>query len=321
LNTATSLSISASRQARGYTIALTGTVIWSTTAIFIRYLTVQQAFPPLLLAAWRDLLACLTIMLGIAIFSRKLLRLQAGQTRFIILYGGILASFNALWTTSVALNGAAVSTVLVYSSAAFTALIAWRFFKEILNLTKTIAILLAIGGCVLVAGAYNPSAWQSNTLGVITGLLSGLAMTAYSLAGKESARRGISSWTAVGYSFGVAAIFLFAANVIFPTGTTRSLLPDLDTPGWVAFVLLAMGPTVGGYGLYTLSMSYLPASIVNLIATLEPSMTAGLAYIFLSERLTLEQIIGSLLILGGVVFLRLRERNNRPQAQPHGVAD
>ena len=318
---APSLTASAARQARGYTIAVSGTIIWSTTAIFIRYLTSEQAFPPLLLAAWRDLLACLTILAGIFLLRRGMLRLPEGQVRFILLYGAILASFNALWTTSVALNGAAVSTVLVYSSAAFTALIAWRLWKESLNLSKSIAILLSLGGCVLVAGAHELSAWQSNTLGVITGLLSGLAMTAYSLAGKESARRGIPAWTAVGYSFGAAALFLFAANLLFPVSASRSLLPVLDASGWTAFILLAMGPTVGGYGLYTLSMSYLPASIVNLIATLEPSLTAAQAYIFLGERLTLAQISGSLMILAGVVFLRLRERNNRAQAQPAGIAD
>ena len=72
--------------------------------------------------------------------------------------------------------------------------------------------------------------------------------------------------------------------------------------------LLAVGPTLGGYGLYTVSLTHLPAATANLIATLEPAMTAGLAFLFLGERLTLPQFLGGSLVLTGVLLLRLSER-------------
>jgi len=67
----------------------------------------------------------------------------------------IIEVFNALWTTSVAYNGAAVATVLVYSSAAFTAVIGWRLFSESLGVVKIIVVVLSIVGCILVSGAYD----------------------------------------------------------------------------------------------------------------------------------------------------------------------
>jgi drug/metabolite transporter (DMT)-like permease len=72
-------------------------------------------------------------------------------------------------------------------------------------------------------------------------------------------------------------------------------------------ILLGIGPTIGGYGLYTVSLTYLPASVANLVATLEPSMTAVLAYLFLGERLTSPQLFGSALVITGVIILRLNE--------------
>jgi len=51
----------------------------------------------------------------------------------------------------------------------------------------------------------------------------------------------------------------------------------------------------------------LPSSIANLIVTLEPAFTAVTAYLLLGERLTTTQIIGSIITLAGVVFLRLFE--------------
>ena len=72
--------------------------------------------------------------------------------------------------------------------------------------------------------------------------------------------------------------------------------------------MLAIGPTLGGYSLYTVSPTYLPAATANLIATLEPTITAVLAFILLGERLTPPQLLGSGSILAGVLLLRFSER-------------
>jgi drug/metabolite transporter (DMT)-like permease len=68
-----------------------------------------------------------------------------------------------------------------------------------------------------------------------------------------------------------------------------------------------VGPTVLGFGLYNVGLSYLPSSVANLIATLEPVFTAVIAYLLLGERLTAMQLIGSLMILAGVASLRVHE--------------
>ena len=75
--------------------------------------------------------------------------------------------------------------------------------------------------------------------------------------------------------------------------------------GWLILFLLAAGPTLAGFGLYNVSLSYLPSSVVNLIVTLEPVMTAIMAYFLLGEIMTGVQIGGGLLILAGVIFLRI----------------
>jgi drug/metabolite transporter (DMT)-like permease len=79
------------------------------------------------------------------------------------------------------------------------------------------------------------------------------------------------------------------------------------TEGWGVLILLAAGPTVLGFGLYNLSLKALPSSIANLIVSLEPASTAVIAYLLLGERLSGMQIGGSLILLGGVIFLRVHE--------------
>lgn len=304
---------------KGYLICLVGTAVWSTTAIFIRYLTVTYQLPALVLAFWRDVFVFAALAGTFAAISPDRLRIERHHLSFLVVYGFVLSIFNGLWTVSVSLNGAAVATVLVYSSAAFTALLGWRLFHEQLGAIKVLAVIFSLGGCVLVSGAYAASAWELNTLGVITGLISGLAFASYSLMGKASSERGLNSWSVLLYTFGIGALFLLVYNLI--PGLDASAAPGANLfwlgsslAGWGVLAILAVGPTVGGYGLYTLSLSYLPASVANLIATLEPAMTTSLAYLFLGEDLSGIQLLGSLLIVGGVFMLRLRNGRGRKPA-------
>src|SRR5512133_1388432 len=115
---------------RGYAIALASAAILSTTAIFIRYLTQTYHIPPLVLAFWREVFVALTLLPILWLVRGGLLRVPRSQLKYLLIYGLMLAIFNSLWTLSVALNGAAVATVLVYCSAAFTVLLGRVFLKE-----------------------------------------------------------------------------------------------------------------------------------------------------------------------------------------------
>lgn len=312
MNTVSSQKPPLSRVTKGYLSCLFATFMWASTAIFIRYLTENYQLPAMVLAFWRDLFVASAIGLTFLLFRRNFFHVDKKHILFIFLYGFVLALFNSLWTLSVALNGAAVSTVLAYSSAAYTAILGWRLFGESLSPTKLIAVTMGLLGCVFVSGAYDASVWQLNPLGIITGILSGLFFAAYSLMGKASANRKISSWSALFYTFVLATGFLLAYNLIaglFPAlkPTANLLWLGNAITGWLVLFTLAVIPSIGGYGFYTLSLTYLPVSIANLIALLEPGLTAILAYFILGEILTPMQLFGSTLVIAGVVILRLRE--------------
>jgi drug/metabolite transporter (DMT)-like permease len=299
---------------RGYSIAVIAAAILSTTAIFIRYLTQTFHIPALVLAFWRDGFVALTLLAILKLLSPRLLRVDRKHLLFLIAYGLVLSLFNSLWTISVALNGAAISTVLVYCSAGFTALLGWWLLKERLDWSKLVAVALSLAGCVLVSGALDAAAWSANLLGIFTGVVSGLGYAIYTLMGRSASQRGLNPWTITFYAFVFATVFLLAFNLfsggVLPgTTATPAGLFWLGNalPGWGILFLLAAGPTVAGFGLYNVSLGYLPSSIANLILTLEPVFTTLIAYILLSERLNGVQIGGSLMILSGVVFLRVYE--------------
>jgi drug/metabolite transporter (DMT)-like permease len=157
-------------------------------------------------------------------------------------------------------------------------------------------------------------------VGVITGLLSGVGFAAYSLMGKYSAQRQINPWTTLMYSFFFAGLFLAAFNFFsgwLPVGVASTdffWLGD-DWIAWLVLVALAWLPTIGGYGLYTVSLGYLPVSVANLIATLEPALTAVWAYLLLGERMAPLQLFGSAMIVTGVLLLRVNGKEAAPAAE------
>lgn len=144
-----------SRLTKGTLIAIVGITFWSTTGVFIAYLVTNFKMPPLLLALWRNILVCVALAPALFLIRRSLLRIPSSQFGFYVWYGFLLAVFNSIWTLSVQANGAAVATVLAYSSAGFTAILAWWIFHESLRLPKIFAILLSLTGCVLVSNAYS----------------------------------------------------------------------------------------------------------------------------------------------------------------------
>lgn len=310
----------ASGRARGYATGLMAAAILASTSVVIRHLNLAYGLPALVMAFWRDLMVVATLVPVFAIWRRHLLRLPHGLLPFLVLHGLVLAVFNLLWTLSVTINGAAAATVLVYCSAAFSVFLGRWLLGEPLGPAKLAATALCLGGCVLVSGACHSEAWRANPVGIVAGVLSGLSYAAYSLMGRAAAGRGANPWTTLWYIFAFATGFLFLFNLppggLLPGVATRPadlLWLGRSVPGWGELFLLSAGPTLVGFGLYMVTLTYLPSGVANLVVSLEPAFTALYAFLFLGERLGAAQTGGGLLILSGVALLRLQEIW-RPQA-------
>lgn len=293
-------------------IGLAATLALSFTGILISHLSRAYALPSLVLAFWRDCFVVLGLAAAFAIFSPGRFHLGAGLPRFFLLYGLSLALFNTMWTFSVEYNGAAVATVLAFSSPAMTAILAHFLLGEEIHAIKMAAIALSLIGTVLVSGAADPAVWKVNASGIAFGLLTGLFFAVYNMVGKTSANRSIDPWTTMLYGFGYAVAFLFLFNVGLnavggmPAMANFLWLGDAWS-GWAILLLLGVGPTIGGFGLYLVSLGYLPATVANLIGALEPVFTGLWAYLFFGESLTGVQVVGGLIVLGSVVLLQAGE--------------
>jgi drug/metabolite transporter (DMT)-like permease len=299
-------------------MGLLATVVLSSTGVLIRHLMVAHGMPPMVLAAWRAALVVLTLSVALAIGRPALLRIDRRHIGYLARYGLLLAVYNACFTFSVSVNGAAVATVLVCCAGAFAAVLGRWLLKESLGWAKALAVVASIGGSVLVSQVWVPGrsgAGQTLPLvGLLLGLASACLYAGYSLMGRVAWQRGLNPWTTLLYTFGFATAWLLVPNLapaLGMPGAARNLGElwwfGSSLAGWGLILALSAGPTLCGYGLYNVTLTLLPSSVANLIVTVEPGFTALIAYALLGERLTLPQMAGAAAALAGVALLRINE--------------
>jgi drug/metabolite transporter (DMT)-like permease len=302
---------------QGYVIAIISAMLLAFTAIIIRALTEYYHLPTFVLAFWRAALVALVLLPLLLVFKPQWAHLRREQVPFYAGYGLLLALFNSLWTLSVALNGASVATILTYCSVGFTVFLGWMMYNERLSLRELLVIVVSLGGCSLVSNGDSMGNSRFDLLGLMVGMLSGIGYTLYTLGGRIASERRYPVWNTILYVFGFSAVYQWLFNTLltfFPLAAFHGMAGDLwflsqgvqgiQWSGWLLLLTLAAGPTLLGFGLYNISLKTLPLAVANLILSLELVFTAVIAYFLLGENMNQLQLLGSALVMGGVLMLR-----------------
>jgi drug/metabolite transporter, DME family len=285
---------------RSYAIVLSGTVIWALTGIVIKLLLTRYGLDTLTIAFWRVLIVTAFLFVALLIINPNYLRISRRDIGAFLLYGIVgIGIHQIVWISSVQYNGAAVATVFVYTSPAIVAILAARFLREQMTNTKILALTLTIGGCALVARAFDLRQVQLNGVGIAVGFGSAFTFATYSLMGRLITRN-YSPWTCVFYAFLFGFVFLIPVKLLSPS----PVLVNLPIDGWATLGFLALVPTLGGFAAYTIGLSQLPASVASILAAFEPVTTAIIAYFVFGEMLDLLQLAGAAAILSSVFLLR-----------------
>jgi drug/metabolite transporter (DMT)-like permease len=269
---------------------------WGTSAIFVKLLTTDAEISALALAFWRDLTTFIVLLTGIMLLRRKWLRVQRADLGWLVGMGVSLGTFHVLWNLGVFLNGAAVATVQQAAMPAIVAIAAWLIWRESLTWTKILAILMTFVGTVLVSGLGDASLVRLGIGGFLVGLGIPVMYASWNLFGKRI-RRTYNPVTTLTYAFGVGALVLLPFQ--FFTPQPWPLAPT--TPLW--FTGLILISTILPFTVYTLALGWLPASVATILAMSEIFFVAVYAYVLLGERLTPSQILGAVLVIGGVLVL------------------
>lgn len=283
--------------------ALVGAVAIAFSAILYRLADVSPstgafyrcayAVPPLLLLAWWEDRRAASGAAGSARSGRRSLRVRAWAW----LAGAFLAVDLIIWHRAIEYVGAGLATVLGNTQVLLVGLVAWILYRERPSVPVLAAIPVAMGGVVLISGVLEEGAYGDDpALGVLFGLLTGVAYTGFLVA----LRHGASRDRVAGPLFDAT---LASALLTIPLGLALGELDFAPPPSAVGWLLvLALSSQVVGWLLITVSLPRLPAVVTSVLLTLQPVMAVAFAAVLLGEDPSWLQLLGVAAILGGLLL-------------------
>ncbi|TFF38260.1 DMT family transporter [Mucilaginibacter psychrotolerans] len=230
-------------------------------------------------------------------------RIERKQLFISIAAGVVFASDIAVWNISLLKISATVSTLIANLAPVWVGLIGYLLFKAKSGRQFWIGTFIAIIGMVVLVGYQHILHLEFNA-GILLALLASFLYASYILITKNI-MAGIDVFTFMFYSMLSSAVFLLAVS-----GFTGDNLIHFPMRVWLCFIGMGLICQLVGWLTINYSLRYMESTKVA-IALLSQTVFAGiLAAFLLSEHLSVNEIIGSLIVLAGiaVTFLKGQEK-------------
>jgi drug/metabolite transporter (DMT)-like permease len=226
--------------------------------------------------------------------------------RFALLGGLFFAADLGFWATGVVLSGATNPTLLANTAPLWVGLGALVIFREKLNVTFWIGVLVAMSGAALILGldAFRAASFG---LGSLFGLLSGIFYGSYFLI----TQRGRETLDPLTYFW--PAALSSALSLLLVCLALRQPLTGYPPNSYINFLGMGLVNQVLGYLSINYALGHLPASLVAPTMLGQPVITALLAWALLGEALVAWQVLGGAAVLVGVYAVH---RSRQPAHQP-----
>ncbi|MGD8486021.1 MAG: DMT family transporter [Chloroflexota bacterium] len=227
--------------------------------------------------------------------------------RWALLAGVFFAGDLLLFHHAILLIGAGLATVLVNLQVVFVTLAAWLIWHERPTAAQALAVPIALAGVVLISGVLDTGAYGTDPqLGSILAILTALCYAAYLLL----LRKGRNRRRAAGPIYDASVACLLTGLVAGVVVGDLDPGPSLPMHAWL--LVLALSAQVAGQLMIAVALPRLPAAATSLILLLQPVLATIVAAILLAESPSATQLLGVVLILGGVVLGTAGGRRNGP---------
>lgn len=267
---------------------------------------------PVTVAVYRCLLA-VPLLGAITWFESRRLGRLPGRSRNLAWIAGVFFAIDLIfWHNAIEAVGAGLATVLGNLQVLLVAFAAWMLLGERPRATLFAAIPVVLIGVVLISGVVGDAYGKDPVLGVVYGVATSLAYSAFILVLREGSRDLDRIAGPLFHATLVSTVVAAAYGAVFGGMDWH---PGWDSLGWLT--ALALTAQVFGWLLISRSLPRLPAAITSMVLLLQPVGALVLAAIILDERPALLQLVGAALILSGVVIATSGQRT--PVAEPEGA--
>ncbi|MGZ0246732.1 MAG: DMT family transporter [Alphaproteobacteria bacterium] len=215
----------------------------------------------------------------------------------IAMAGVYLAADVAVWHYSIQMTTVANSTLLANVAPVFVVLGGWLLFRTRVTGTYLIGLAAAMTGVFILSRA-SLSLSQDHFIGDLLGILTAVFYAAYQMS-VERLRKRFSTVTIMKYAIPVSALVMLPVAL----ASGEDLLP-VTLAGWGFLIALAAGPQVFGQGLIAWALAHLPVAFASVSLLVQPVTAALVAWALFGEHIGLQQGIGAVIVLGGIMLAR-----------------
>lgn len=265
----------------------------SLSSIFVKYSTAPSAVTAAFRLLW-TVLFLTPVVLGKAPVRAELKGISRKLAILSIVSGVFLAAHFVLWFESLSHTSVASSTTIVCTEVIWVSLGFCLFLKGKLSGKAILAIAITLAGSVLIA--YADSGAGGRLYGDILALLAAIAVAVYTLIGRVV--RNTVSTTVYTYIVYTAC----GAALVITCLVQKQQLFSYGLSPVIVGLLLALFSTILGHSIFSWCLKYFSPSFVSASKLCEPVVAAILAGFLFAETPTPLQLLGGVLIIGGVLY-------------------
>lgn len=250
------------------------------------------------------------LILGAYVFFRYRNRLRTTKQElpWLAAYGlvGFMA-VQAFYFVAIARMHVSIGLIIEFTAPIWIVMWLRYVMKKYVPPLMWISISMAFGGLLLIA-----QVWKGQTLdpiGVSAALVDAIALAIYFLLGEKLTRTRDAETLSV-YGFGFASLGLLILMPIwdYPVGiftqsiNLQGILADYNVPGWVLIAWIILMGTIAPYLLVVNGIKLLSASTASVMGMAEPVLAGIFAWIWISEKWNVVQLIGGAVVIVGIIF-------------------
>jgi DME family drug/metabolite transporter len=251
-----------------------------------------ESVPPVEVAFWRATLGALGFAAHATITRAAPLLPRDRPWAAALGIGGVAVMYLA-HLSAVRIGGVAVASILLYSAPLWVAVGGWLGWGERPGRREMLPLALTLLGVSAVAlSSRTPTTDLPVRFGAVAwGLLSGVSYALYYLMGRRlfahNAPSRVLAWVLTVGALALAPFCSFTA---------------ISMRAWAALGFLAAFCTFGAYLAYAHGVQRLAPARAATVATLEPVVAVGAAYLVWGERLAPAGILGAGMVLAGILW-------------------
>lgn len=251
---------------------------------------------------WRFLTASLWMILAAVMTRRSLKKLQ-GKWPLIFKLAAVGAMSytggSAFFYLASLHIGTGPAMVIFFSFPVFVTLFSYIFKRSSLNRYVVIALLMVVGGLVLLNGSGD---YNLNNRGIALALIAAFSYGVYVYYSQDSSKQVDSLWLTMLICMGCALI-----SLIFAVGSSTVMIPETSRQ-WINILILGVLATAIPIQLLLNGLKYISSVKASILSVLEPVVTVIVGVTCLHESLQGIQILGILVTLAGALVIQFEKQ-------------